>query len=35
VAEMTGFSSQTHFGRNFMKQFGLSPLEYMNQKKKK
>jgi two-component system cell cycle response regulator len=35
VAEMTGFSSQTHFGRNFTKQFGLSPLEYMNQKKKK
>jgi two-component system cell cycle response regulator len=35
VAEMTGFSSQTHFGRNFMKQFGLSPMEYMNQKKKK
>jgi Response regulators consisting of a CheY-like receiver domain and a winged-helix DNA-binding domain len=33
VAEMTGFSSQTHFGRNFTKQFGISPLEYMNMKK--
>lgn len=29
VAEMTGFSSQTHFGRNFTKQFGISPMEYM------
>jgi DNA-binding response OmpR family regulator len=35
VAEMTGFSSQTHFGRNFTKQFGISPMEYMNQKKRK
>jgi Response regulators consisting of a CheY-like receiver domain and a winged-helix DNA-binding domain len=33
VAEMTGFSSQTHFGRNFTKQFGISPQEYMNLKK--
>lgn len=33
VAEMTGFSSQTHFGRNFTKQFGISPMEYMALKK--
>jgi len=33
VAEMTGFSSQTHFGRNFTKQFGISPIEYMALKK--
>lgn len=33
VAEMTGFSSQTHFGRNFTKQFGISPTEYMALKK--
>ncbi len=33
VAEMTGFSSQTHFGRNFTKQFGISPMEYMVLKK--
>jgi DNA-binding response OmpR family regulator len=33
VAEMTGFSSQTHFGRNFTKQFGISPMEYMQLKK--
>ncbi len=33
VAEMTGFSSQTHFGRNFTKQFGISPMEYITLKK--
>ncbi|WEK38109.1 MAG: response regulator [Candidatus Pseudobacter hemicellulosilyticus] len=33
VAELTGFSSQTHFGRNFTKQFGISPMEYMALKK--
>lgn len=33
VAEMTGFSSQTHFGRNFTKQFGISPIEYVALKK--
>ncbi|RQP16723.1 MAG: AraC family transcriptional regulator, partial [Parapedobacter sp.] len=26
-----GYSSQTHFGRNFQKQFGMSPSEYMAQ----
>lgn len=30
VAEMTGYSSQTHFGRNFTKQFGMSPTEYIS-----
>jgi two-component system cell cycle response regulator len=33
VAEMTGFGSQTHFGRNFSKQFGISPMEYMTMKR--
>ncbi len=34
IASMTGFSSQTHFGRSFMKQFGISPMEYANSGKK-
>lgn len=29
VAMMVGYKSQTHFGKNFMKQFGVSPSEYM------
>lgn len=29
ISEMVGYSSQTHFGRNFQKQFGMSPSEYM------
>ncbi len=29
VAEQVGYSSQTHFGRNFHKQFGMSPSEYL------
>jgi len=29
VAELVGYSSQTHFGRNFHKQFGMSPSEYV------
>ncbi|WP_349291737.1 response regulator transcription factor [Terrimonas ginsenosidimutans] len=33
VAEMTGFGSQTNFGRNFTKQFGISPTEYILMKK--
>lgn len=33
VADLTGFSSQTHFGRNFIKQFGISPMEYMTLKR--
>ncbi len=28
VAYMTGFSSQTNFGRSFLKQFGTTPSEY-------
>lgn len=33
VSDMVGYSSQTHFGRNFNKQFGLSPSEYVAQHK--
>lgn len=31
VSDMVGYSSQTHFGRNFQKQFGMSPSEYVAQ----
>jgi len=34
VSDMVGYSSQTHFGRNFQKQFGMSPSEYVMQSKK-
>ncbi|GAA4801569.1 hypothetical protein GCM10023231_32910 [Olivibacter ginsenosidimutans] len=34
IAEMVGYSSQTHFGRNFHKQFGMSPSDYMEGLKK-
>jgi len=30
VSDLVGYSSQTHFGRNFHKQFGMSPTEYIN-----
>src|SRR5215217_2006100 len=30
IAEMIGYSSQTQFGRNFLKQFGMSPTDYIN-----
>lgn len=30
IAEMVGYSSQTHFGRVFTKQFGMSPTEYVS-----
>lgn len=33
VAMMTGYKSQTHFGKNFIKQFGVSPSQYAVQKK--
>lgn len=33
VAMMTGYKSQTHFGKNFIKQFGVSPSQYISQKK--
>jgi DNA-binding response OmpR family regulator len=29
VADMVGYSSQTNFGRNFLKQFGMSPSDYL------
>ena len=32
VAEMVGFASQTHFGRNFLKQFGMTPTDYLNKR---
>lgn len=32
VAELVGYHSQTNFGRNFIKQFGMSPTEYINAK---
>ncbi|MFC7525751.1 response regulator [Parapedobacter sp. GCM10030251] len=34
VSDMVGYSSQTHFGRNFQKQFGMSPSEYMAKSRK-
>lgn len=34
IAEMVGYSSQTHFGRNFHKQFGMSPSDYVDGLKK-
>ncbi|WP_298238546.1 hybrid sensor histidine kinase/response regulator transcription factor [uncultured Algibacter sp.] len=30
VADMVGFNSQTSFGRNFQKQFNMTPTEYKN-----
>ncbi|SFB90711.1 DNA-binding response regulator, OmpR family, contains REC and winged-helix (wHTH) domain [Parapedobacter composti] len=33
VSDMVGYSSQTHFGRNFQKQFGMSPSEYIAQQR--
>lgn len=32
IAERVGYSSQTNFGRNFLKQFGLTPTDYINLK---
>ena len=32
VAQIVGFSSQTNFGRSFLKQFGMTPTEYQNSK---
>ncbi len=32
ISDMVGYSSQTHFGRNFSKQFGMSPSEYVTKK---
>lgn len=33
VADMVGYASQTQFGRNFQKQFGLSPSAFLAQNK--
>lgn len=33
ISVMVGFSSATHFGRNFLKHFGVSPSAYMMQHK--
>ena len=32
VADMVGFSSQSNFARNFHKQFGMTPTDYMHKK---
>ncbi len=32
IANIVGYSSQTSFGRNFLKQFGMTPSEYANSK---
>lgn len=32
ISEMVGYKSQTHFGRNFSKQFGMSPTDYIYSK---
>ncbi len=32
VADMTGFSSQSNFSRNFLRQFEMTPSEYINLK---
>jgi AraC-like DNA-binding protein len=32
IADMTGFGSQTNFGRNFHKQFGMTPTDYLTMK---
>lgn len=33
IAAMTGFGSQAHFGKCFVRQFGIAPLEYSNSAK--
>ncbi len=30
ISDMVGYNSQTHFGRNFLRQFGMSPSDYQN-----
>lgn len=32
VANMVGYASQTNFGRNFLKQFGMTPSDYLSKK---
>jgi DNA-binding response OmpR family regulator len=33
VADMVGYGSQTNFGRNFFKQFGMTPTDYLAMKR--
>jgi len=33
ISDMVGFSSQSNFTRNFLKQFGVTPTNYLNQKR--
>ncbi|WP_454804706.1 hybrid sensor histidine kinase/response regulator transcription factor [Mucilaginibacter phyllosphaerae] len=33
VANLVGYSSQSHLGRNFLKQFGTTPTEYQHSKR--
>ena len=33
VADLVGYHSQNNFGRNFLKQFGITPTEYISMKK--
>jgi DNA-binding response OmpR family regulator len=33
ISDMVGFSSQSNFTRNFLKQFGVTPTGYLNQKR--
>ena len=35
IADLTGFASQSNFARAFLKQFGMTPTEYMHQKQDK
>lgn len=35
VSDMAGFNSHTHFGRSFLKQFGMTPTEYAISKQSK
>jgi DNA-binding response OmpR family regulator len=35
VAGMVGYNSQTNFGRSFLKQFGITPRDYVNLKQPK
>ena len=32
ITDMVGYGSQTNFGRNFLKQFGMTPSEYVSSK---
>ncbi|MDB5130591.1 MAG: DNA-binding response regulator [Mucilaginibacter sp.] len=33
ISELVGYTSQTNFGRNFLKQFGMSPTDFVNSKR--